>query len=137
MKKYTVTVGGRDFPLLFSLGTMELLEDSIPGFDIVSVQETLSSTKGFLTCLYCLAQAGAQAEGKQLDVSREWFGVHCPASKTWIASATEAIVGAFVEGMEMESAEEDPDREVDVVLEEIKKKGSAGGSGSAKSSHTD
>lgn len=122
MKEYKVKLAKKEFPLVFTLGTMQKLEETIPDFDLTKIDETLRTTKGLLDVLYCMAAEGAIANGDEMKESRAWFGAHAPASTKWIVSTHETIVAALVDGMSMETDDEEADEEVDVVLEEIKKK---------------
>lgn len=81
----------------------------------------LQKTKGFIDCMYILAQEGAALEGKQLTEDRSWFARHCPVNGDFRAYATAAMINAIVAGMEMES-DKDTQEEVDVVLEDLKKR---------------
>lgn len=121
MKNHSVKIGKTEFPLLFTLGTMQLMEERISGFDLTKIDEILHSAGGLLDVLYCLAEQAAIAEGKPLKEDRAWFGSHAPASRIWIVKAHEEIVAALVDGMNMETDDDDGE-EVDVVLEELKKK---------------
>ena len=121
---HTIKIAKKEFPLALTMGTLELLEERIPGFDLTKVDDTLRGTKGLMDVLYCLMQEGAILEtGKDLTVDRKWLGAHCKASGEWIAMAHTAIVDAMVAGMTMEADEDDSDREVDVTLEQLKKNG--------------
>ena len=91
-------------------------------FDLSKIDAILRKTKGLLDVLFLLAEQGAIIEGRKLEEDRAWFGAHAPASQKWIISAHEAIVSTLVDGMSMETDDADPDEEVDVVLEELKKK---------------
>ena len=122
MKEHKVKIGKKEFPLVFTLGTLETMEAEIPDFNLTEIDGILSKTSGLLSVLYLLAQEGAIAQGKSLDVDRKWFGAHIPASKACIVRIHEAIVDTLVDFMSMETAEEDADQEVDVTLEELKKK---------------
>lgn len=122
MAEHKIRIAKRDFPLAFTLGAMERMEKTMPGFDITKIDEILSSVTGKLDIIYILAQEGASVEGKELDVSRSWIGSHIPANRDAIVRIHTAIVETLVDGMSMETDDEDEDREVDVVLEEIKKK---------------
>ena len=48
MKEHRIKMAKREFPLVFSLGTLQLLEETIDGFDLAQVDELLRSTKGLL-----------------------------------------------------------------------------------------
>lgn len=122
MKQHTVRIGKKEFPLVFTLGTMELLEEQIKDFDLSRFQEIMGTTKGLLDILYCLAQEGAIYNGTELKEDRKWFGAHCPVAKEKMIELHTVIAETLVDGMTMETDEDDPDQEVDVVLEELKKR---------------
>lgn len=122
MKEHIVKLAKKEFPLVFTLGTMQRLEETVPDFDITKIDELLRSTKGLLDVLYCMAAEGAVARDQELKETRAWFGAHAPASKTWIVNVHQEIVAALIDGMSMETDDEDGSDEVDVVLEELKKK---------------
>lgn len=122
MAEHKIRIARRDFPLVFTLGALEKLDKFIPEFDITKVDQYLYNVSGLLDVLYILAEEGAILNGQKLDVDREWFGSHMKASKKQITDLHVAIVDTLVDGMTMETDEEDENREVDVVLEEIKKK---------------
>ena len=123
MKEHKVTVGNREFPLAFTLKTMIRLQEDLPDFDFNTLDEMMKKPKGMLEMLYQLALSGAAIEDKTLDVSREWIGEHIPASRKKLVEIQVEIVNTLTDGMEMETEEEENgDREIDVVLEDIKKK---------------
>lgn len=122
MKEHVIKIAKKEFPLLFSLGTLQRLEETIKGFDLSQIDETLRTTKGLLDVMYCFAAEGATANDQELKESRAWFGAHAPASRNWIVNAHETIVATLIDGMSMETDDEEENEEVDVVLEELKKK---------------
>lgn len=122
MKEHSIKLAKKEFPLVFVLGTMQRLEETVPGFDLTQIDELLRSSKGLLDVLYCMAAEAAVVNGQELKETRAWFGAHAPASKTWIVKAHQEIVATLIDGMSMETDDEDEGEEVDVVLEEIKKK---------------
>ena len=124
MKEHKITIAKREFPLAYTVGTLEKLSKSIEGFDETKIDEIIKSNSGMLDVLYALAQEGAIKNGTKLDVDRDWFGSHIPVNIKRQISLRLAITFAVVDGMQMESDdEEEVDREIDVVLEELKKKG--------------
>lgn len=122
MKEHSIKLAKKEFPLVFSLGTMQRLEETVPDFDMTKIDELLRSTRGLLDVLYCMAAEGAVANDQELKETRAWFGAHAPASKTWIVNAHQEIVSTLIDGMSMETDDDEGDEEIDVVLEEIKKK---------------
>lgn len=121
-KQHAIKICKKEFPLVFSLGTLQRMEEVIEDFNLTEVDNILRTTKGLLDILYCLAEQGAIAEGRRLEEDRAWFGAHAPASRNWIVNTHETVVAALIDGMSMETDDEDEDAEVDVVLEELKKK---------------
>lgn len=121
MKKHTIKIGKKEFTLVFTLGTLQAMEEMIIDFDLSNIDSIMRSTGGMLDILYCLAEQGAILEEKPLVENRAWFGSHAPANRDWVVNAHKTIVDTLVDGMSMENEDED-EGEVDVVLEDIKKK---------------
>jgi hypothetical protein len=94
---------------------------SIEGFNFNDIDKIVSTPKGMLDTLYILADTGERLSGRELDVDREWFALHTPANMRKIVSIQIIIIKTLTDGMSME-AEDDDDKEVDVVLQEIQKK---------------
>lgn len=120
MEKRTVKIAKRTFPLAFTLGAMEELEQKIENFNLSKLQDYVKSPSGLLDILLALMRQGAILEGKTLDVDRTWLASRLSPAPIRMAPIQVAILNALSDGLTME-AEED-EGEVDVVLEEIKKK---------------
>lgn len=120
MEQRTVKIAKRTFPLAFTLGAMEELQNKIENFNLAKLQEYVKSPGGLLDILLALMRQGAILEGKTLDVDRTWLASHLSPAPIRMAPIQVAILNALSDGLTME-AEED-EGEVDVVLEEIKKK---------------
>lgn len=116
----TVKIAKRTFPLAFTLGAMEELQNKIENFNLAKLQEYVKSPSGLMDILLALMRQGAILEGKTLDVDRTWLASHLSPAPIRMAPIQVAILNALSDGLTME-AEEDGG-EVDVVLEEIKKK---------------
>lgn len=116
----TVKIAKRTFPLAFTLGAMEELQNKIENFNLAKLQEYVKSPSGLMDILLALMRQGAVLEGKALDVDRTWLASHLSPAPIRMAPIQVAILNALSDGLTME-AEEDGG-EVDVVLEEIKKK---------------
>ena len=116
----TVKIAKRAFPLAFTLGAMEELQNKIENFNLAKLQEYVKSPGGLMDILLALMRQGAILEGKALDVDRTWLASHLSPAPIRMAPIQVAILNALSDGLTME-AEEDGG-EVDVVLEEIKKK---------------
>lgn len=117
----TVKIAKRTFPLAFTLGAMEELQNKIENFNLAKLQEYVKSPSGLMDILLALMRQGAILEGKTLDVDRTWLASRLSPAPIRMAPIQVAILNALSDGLTME-AEEDGG-EVDVVLEEIKKKG--------------
>lgn len=116
----TVKIAKRTFPLAFTLGAMEELQNKIKNFNLAKLQEYVKSPTGLLDILLALMRQGAILEGKTLDVDRTWLASRLSPAPIRMAPIQVAILNALSDGLTME-AEQD-EGEVDVVLEEIKKK---------------
>ena len=121
MKTTPLKIGKRTFALAFTANALAELEETVEGFDIANIAETTKSMKTLLDVVTSLAKAGEELEGRTLDVDRKWFGAHISPAPLSIAKVQIAVLNAFSEGLRME-AEENEDGEVDVVLEDLKKK---------------
>ena len=138
MKAHAVKIGGREFPLSFSLKTMLRLQEDVEGFDMNKIDEFVRSPGGLLDLMYEMAVSGAALADQKLDVSKDWMAERIPFSMKRLADIQVEIVQTLTDGMEMETEEEEnAGREVDVVLEDIKKKDGKTGSPGEKSSATD
>ena len=120
MEQRTVKIAKRTFPLAFTLGAMEELQNKIENFNLAKLQEYVKSPSGLMDILLALMRQGASLEGKALDVDRTWLASHLSPAPIRMAPIQVTILNALSDGLTME-AEEDGG-EVDVVLEEIKKK---------------
>ena len=123
MKTTHIKIGQRLFALAFTAGALAELEDRIEGFDMVKISETARNTDTLLDVLTALAREGEYLEGRELDVDRRWFGAHISPAPVHMAKLQVAVLNAFSAGFAMEAEMGDDDNgEVDVVLEELKKK---------------
>ena len=122
VKTHTVKIGGRTFTLAFTLRAMLELQRRIEGFDFNEINNLIRTTQGMLDALYVLAENGAKLNGEELDVDEDWFALHIPPTLRKMVSIQLAIAETFTDGMMMETEEDEWDREVDVVLQEIQKK---------------
>lgn len=127
MKTTKLKVGGRMFALAYTLDAMCELSDVIPDFDMDKFPEYVKSPKRMLDLLVALARQGEALEGRELDVDRHWFASRIAPSPVGIAKVQVPIFNALAAGMTMETEEADDGEEVDVALQDIKKKGGAAG----------
>ena len=122
-KTHTVKIAGRIFTLAFTLRAMLMMQRDIEGFDFNDLDKLAAKPDSMLDMLYILADNGAKLEDRDLDVDKDWFALHIPASLRKLISIRISILETLADGMNMETEEDDEHSlEVDVVLQEIQKK---------------
>lgn len=121
MKTIQLKIGGRTLALRFDLNAMVAMEETIPDFDIGKLSDYVRTPSGLLDMILILAREGEEAEGRTLDIDKKWLGRHLTPSPAKIAKVHVVVLDTLREGLNMETEDED-EGEVDVVLEEIKKK---------------
>lgn len=123
MKRFKA--GGRELALVFTLAVMDRLEQELgKPIDLNDIKETIieetQDRHKLVRLLLIMAEEGAAAEGQTLDVDAAQLSrLMRPGD---LVKARLAVLEAATEGMSMETAEGDEGEEVDLVLEEIKKK---------------
>lgn len=122
----TVKISGKTFRLAFTLDAMSEMADIIEGFSLDHLTELARSPRHLVTMLYIMAKQGELLEGRRLKEDRDWFGCHIKPNAASALKIQTAVFEALTDGLRMESEDEDPDEEKDVVLEEIKKNGPTG-----------
>lgn len=121
-----ITIDGRDIPLAFTLGAMEQLEQRFGApFDLKAIVDRVNQPSVLLTLAGILAGEGQALTGEAAPVDRAWIARHAAAGA--IFPMAKACIDEINASMAMETAEEDEDEEVDLVLEELKKKEPTGG----------
>ena len=121
MKTIPVKIRKRTFAMAFTLDALAELQELIPDFNLADVYKYPRTPRGLADMLFVLCKYGEQLEGRALDVDRAWFGSLSPAPArcaAWQVAVFETLNAA----MEMESEEDEKNDEVDLVLEELKKK---------------
>ena len=122
----TVKIGGRTFPLAYTMRGMLKMKESIPNFETTSIREVISDPDGLLTVLHIMMQDAADLEGTPLDVDKKWLSLHLPPSVRKMVELQIAVIDVMTEDMLMETEEDESrSREIDVVLQEIQKKRTA------------
>lgn len=125
MKTTPLKIGKRTFALAFTADALAAFEETVEGFDLSKISEQTRSIKTLLDAVYILAKEGEYLEGRTLDVDRRWFGVHVSPAPMSLTKVQIAVLNAFSEGFRMEAEDDEEEGEVDVVLEEFKKKENA------------
>lgn len=121
MNAITVRIRKRTFAMAFTLDAMAELQDLIPDFNLSDVYKYPKTPRGLADMLYVLCKHGEALEGRALDVDRAWFGTLSPAPARCAAYQV-AVFECLNQAFSMENDQDGQEDEVDVVLEEIKKK---------------
>lgn len=121
MNAITVRIRKHTFAMAFTLDAMAELQDLIPDFNLSDVYKYPKTPRGLADMLYVLCKHGEALEGRQLDVDRAWFGALSPAPARCAAYQV-AVFECLNAAFSMENDQDGQEDEVDVVLEEIKKK---------------
>ena len=133
--RHTPKIGGRSFALLFNYAALSELEDALEGFDLGEITTFVRNSKAFPVMLAALARQGEEEEGRTLDVDAAWFAKHMRPNVLHIGKIQLAVNLALTDGMMMETEDEEVG-EVDVVMEQLKKKETPGASPAASSPPT-
>lgn len=120
----SITIKGREYPLKFTLDAMDAIEEAT-GKTVDELTFSIQSKAGraeALTVLAVLMKAGQQSEEATPTAAqlRRWL------SPGDLLAAIKAEADAVSEGMRMQTEEPEEGEEVDLVLEEIKKKDGPG-----------
>lgn len=119
----TIKIGGKRLRLEFTVDTMEALE-KLRGGDPLNIDELSKSLKDakFLSeVLLLMAQTGADMTGETLDIDAAWIKRRMlPGQHVKLVLLVYAVI---TEAMEADIDVEDESGDIDVVLEELKKKG--------------
>lgn len=140
VKVHKFKIGEKKYCAVFNLNVLDKLgemagpaEDGTP-LDAHAILEIWSTRYGMIRALLVLLREGEAMEGRELDIDEDWLKSHLtPAEGMWLQRKLSAML---VEGMRMEETM-DADEEVDMVLEELKKKVVTGASPSEPSEDGD
>jgi hypothetical protein len=116
----SIKVNGVEYPLSFTLSAMDAIEE-VTGKTVGDLGLRISSKADrseLLEVLAVLMREGA-AEGVETPSAKALHGMMTPGA---LLASLKNVSDALSEGMRMESDEPEEGAEVDVVLEEIKKK---------------
>ena len=122
----TLRLKGKTWPLAFTLEAMDLIEQtSEKTIDAVTFKIATREDRRVLLCAISAMMQAAAKGGETVPTAEELRKIATPG---WLIDAIKPVVDCIGEGMRMET-ENGPgeDDEVDMVLEEIKKKESPGG----------
>lgn len=120
-----IKIGGRDLALAFTISAMDAME-LVTGtpVDLENIKETVVESckdrRKLLDLVAILAHEGAALDETAAEADAAWLAKHLRPGH--LPRVQIAVLNAVADGMRMESAEGEDDEEVDVVLEELKKK---------------
>lgn len=123
--RHTPKIGGRSFALLFNYAALIELEKAIEGFDLGEITDFVKNPATFPVILAALARQGEEEEGRPMDLDAAWFARHIRPNMVTVMKIQLAVNLALTDGMLMETEDEESG-EVDVVLEQLKKKETPG-----------
>lgn len=122
----TLKFRGKEWPMAFTLEAMDLIEQTADKtIDAVTFKIATREDRRVLLCAISAMMQAAAKDGETVPTAEE---LRKTATPGWLIDAIKPVVDCIGEGMRMET-EEGPgeDDEVDLVLEEIKKKESPAG----------
>ena len=118
-------IGGRELALAFTISAMDAME-TITGapVDLDNIKETVVDSckdrRKLLELVAIMSREGAALDETAAEADAAWLAKHLRPGN--LPRVQIAVLGAVADGMRMDSAEGEDDEEVDVVLEELKKK---------------
>lgn len=128
MKTHEIRIGRRRLSLLYNYAALAEMTEKIENYDPGELVTYVKSPKFFPTLIEILARQGEEEDGRTLDVDAAWLARHMSANPMIIMKYQIAVNETLAEGMSMETEDDDDDDgETDVVLDDLKKKETAGG----------
>lgn len=120
-KSLTMTTCDRSFTLRYDVQAMADAEEKYDSFDALSAKTggSKAPVTATLDMLAYMANAGARHAGEKADFTPEWFRENL--TPVQLDKAKILIQRAIMVGLYRENPADD-DKEVDLVLEEIRKK---------------
>lgn len=116
-----VSIGGRRFALAFTLDALDGFEKAFgAAVDKKTLAEKMGDRHALVALLRILAEQGEALEGRELDIDETWIARRIPVGR--LPKMQEAVLAAITEGLRMETENAGEDEEIDVVLEQLKKK---------------
>ena len=122
MKTTPLSIGGKQFQLVFDMDALAEMEARMEGFNFAEIEASCKSLGPLLTMVTIMAEQGAKVTGTPMQADRDWFGRIKPTPTNFCKLQTAAYT-ALAEGIAMETDQPDPNAEKDLVLEELKKTG--------------
>lgn len=119
MDKFTVTIGGKEIPLHYTMRELADMEEAIgtmDGFKELILQGR-QRIRNMAAAIRIMGNAGLKQANRLGDLTDDWLLDHMEPAK--MQGYQIAVLGAFTEGFRMETEE---GRVRDPVLEEIERK---------------
>lgn len=123
-----ITLGGREYTLSYTLNALDEMEKQFNGnvqMDDKGLTDIIENRRKFVGTFVILANEGEIEKGRPGDITYEEITHKVRPGK--IVELQKAVMSAIIEGSRMEADEDgDGEEEVDVVLDELKKKETPG-----------
>lgn len=123
----TVPIGDRTVPIGFDMQAWEELDEEYPAFDITSYIESFKERGGvkkFITLLRICCNCGLRRSGEKPDITDDYIREHFQLPLQNAVGSTLLMLVSMQFLMQVKPSEESD--EVDLTLEEIKKKDESG-----------
>ena len=117
--KNTVTIGGREIPLVFNMPEFADMEEEIGNLSLVEdlLLKGKKRIRNTAAAIRIMGNAGLRDAGETADLTDEWILNNM--QPRMIVSYQSSVMAAINAGMTTETSE---DQERDLVLEEIERK---------------
>lgn len=119
MNNNTVTIGGREIPLVFNMPEFADMEEEIGSLSLVEdlLLKGKKRIRNTAAAIRIMGNAGLRDAGEKADLTDEWILNNM--QPRMIVSYQSSVMAAINAGMTTETSE---DQERDLVLEEIERK---------------
>lgn len=118
--KYTITIGGREIPLRYTMRELADMEEAIGTMDNFRdlILQGKKRLRNMAAAIRIMGNSGLSHAGEKADLTDDWLLDHMNPGK--LKSYQITVLGVFTAGFEMETNSDG--RERDLVLEEIERK---------------
>lgn len=117
--KYSLTIGGREIPLRYTMLELADMEEAIGTMDNFRdlILQGKKRLRNMAAAIRIMGNSGLEHEGKTADLTEDWLLNNMDPGK--LKSYQITVLGVFTDGFEMETGK---DTVRDPVLEEIERK---------------
>lgn len=118
--KYTLTIGGREIPLRYTMLELADMEEAIGTMDNFRdlILQGKKRLRNMAAAIRIMGNSGLEHEGKTADLTEDWLLNNMDPGK--LKSYQITVLGVFTNGFEMETNNEGGER--DPLLEEFERK---------------